>query len=187
VSFNNISAVEHAKNQEYVHRVNVDKGWYDKPLLFLEAMALLITEIVEVSDAFWAEGLDGGWSAPPQMSSELADCYIRLVDDASRTFMDLGVQVDLYKESYQRREDGASFDSKCMVLIRRVRDAIESYRTHGLHPNGKLTVDTRKKLAFFFLQLQDFCDDLGVDLMKAFEAKMRVNESRPYRHGDKHA
>ena len=38
-----ISALEHAVNQEYVHRVNVQKGWFDKPVSFLEAMALDLT------------------------------------------------------------------------------------------------------------------------------------------------
>lgn len=186
MSFNNISSVEHAKNQEYVHRVNVDKGWYDKPVSFLEAMALLITEVVEVNDAYHKEGLLGGWAAQPQMASEFADCYIRLVDDASRFGMDLGVAVDIYKHAY----DGVTamnFDGVCMQLIRRIRDAIESYRVEGHQGIDKLHSDTKKHLAYFFIQLQHTADAYGVDLMKAFDTKMAVNAARSYRHGGKHA
>lgn len=190
MSFNNISGVEHARNQEYVHRVNVDKGWYDQPVSFLEAMALLMTEVVEVSDAYNTDGLLGGWQSRPQMTSEFADCYIRLVDDASRFVVDLGVVVDIYKHSYEQRKAG-SFDGVCMQLIRRIRDAVEAYRTEGLESigGGDLVAgtETRKHLAYFFLQLQDTCDEFGVDLMSAFNLKMAVNEARPYRHGGKHA
>ena len=186
MSFNNISGVEHARNQEYVHRVNTDKGWYDQPVSFLEAMALLMTEVVEVSDAYQADGLLGGWQARPQMASEFADCYIRLVDDASRFNVDLGVVVDIYRHSYEQRKAG-SFDGVCMQLIRRIRDAVEAWRTEGQEPDGTVGSDTRKHLAYFFLQLQDTCDEFGVDIMNAFNQKMAVNEARPYRHGGKHA
>jgi NTP pyrophosphatase (non-canonical NTP hydrolase) len=186
VSFNQISGVEHARNQEYVHRVNVDRGWYDKPVSFLEAMALLMTEVVEVSDAYAEEGLLGGWAARGQMTSEFADCYIRLVDDASRFMVDLSVVVDTYRHGYEQRKAN-SFDGMCMQLVRRIRDAIESYRTEGLDDRGGVTTETRKHLAYFFLQLQDTCDELGVNLMQAFNIKMAINETRPYRHGNKHA
>ena len=186
MSYNNISGVEHARNQEYVHRVNTDNGWYDKPLSFLDAMALLITEIVEVSDAYQEEGLLGGWQARAQMASEFADIYIRLVDDCSRFGVDLGIAVDIYRHSYEQRKAG-SFDGVCMQLVRRARDVIESYRDEGLHPNGHMHADTKKCIAYLFLQLQDTCDEFGVDIMSAFSLKMAVNEKRGYRHGNKFA
>lgn len=186
VSFNNLSEVEHARNQEYIHRVNVDKGWFDKPVSFLEAMALIVTEVVEVNDAYRDEGLLGGWSAGPHMASEFADCYIRLADDASRFLVDLGVQVETYRFTYEWRR-GTSFDGVCMQLIRRVRDAIESYRKCGLTEEGGVLPDTAKHLAWFFLQLQETCDNLGVNLQHAVMEKMEINKGRAYRHGNKHA
>lgn len=186
VSYNNLSGVEHAANQEYVHRVNVEHGWFDKPVTFLECMALLMTEVVEVSDAYNEDGLLGGWQSRPQMSSEFADCYIRLVDDASRFIVDLGVAVDIYKHAYSQRKAG-SFDGVCMQLIRRIRDAVEAYRSEGTSPDGGLGSETTRALANFFLQLQDTCDEFGVNLMQAFNTKMTVNEARPYRHGNKFA
>jgi hypothetical protein len=186
MSFNNISSVEHAANQERVHRVNVEKGWFDKPVSFLDAMALLTTEIVEANDAYHDEGLLGGWAARPQLASELADCYIRLVDDCSRFGVDLGLVVDIYRFSFEPRASKGSFDGTCMQLMRRVREVIESYRKHGLDQDGTLWgTETAKALAHLYLQLQDTCDAHGVDLMKATDLKMTINEARPYRHGNK--
>ena len=185
MSFNNISGVEHARNQEYVHRVNVEKGWFDKPVSFLECMALLMTEVVEVQEAYEQEGLLGGWQARKQVKSEFADCYIRLVDDASRFKADLGLITDIYRHSYEHRK-AASFVGVTMNLVGRIRDAIEAYRIEGLKDGGA-GLNTSKCLAHFYLQLQDTCDEFGVDLMDAFNLKMSVNEAREYRHGGKHA
>jgi hypothetical protein len=193
VSFNHVSGVEHARNQEYVHRVNTERGWYDTPLSFLDAMALLTTEVVEISDGYAEEGLTGGaqklrggWLAGPQMASEFADCYIRLADACSRFHVDLGVVVDICRHSYQQRT-ATSFDGTCMQLVRRIRDVIEAYRVEGLDGEGSIQSDTRKAVAYLFLQLQDACDEFGVDLMRAFDLKMAVNATRSYRHGNKHA
>jgi hypothetical protein len=188
MSFNNISSVEHAKNQEYVHRVNVKNGWFDKPVTFLDAMALIVTEIIEVNDAYNDDGLLGGWQAKPQMASEFADVYIRLVDDCSRFGVDLGLVTDIYRFSYEPRASNGSFDGTCLQLVRRVRDIIESYRKHGLDPDGSLWgTETHKLIAHFYLQLQDTCDAHGVNLMQAVADKMAINEERGYRHGGKHA
>lgn len=192
MSFNNISGIEHARNQEYVHRVNVEKGWFDKPVSFLDAMALLVTEIVEVSDAYNDEGLLGGWQAKPHMASEFADIYIRLVDDCSRFGIDLGLVTDIYKHSYGYRSAGLpakAFDGTCMQLVRRVRDVIEAWRKYGADPvSGLVTAgEVHKQVGHLYLQFQDTCDLLGVDLMKAFDLKMAVNSTREYRHGNKHA
>jgi NTP pyrophosphatase (non-canonical NTP hydrolase) len=188
MSFNNISAVEHARNQQYVHRVNTEKGWFDKPVTFLDTMALLTTEIVEAADAYDDEGLLGGWQARSQLSSELADIYIRLIDDCSRFGIDLGLVTDVYQFSFEQRA-GGTFDGTCMQLVRRVREVIEAYRKYGLDPISMMATsgEIHKRVAHLYLQFQATCDMLGVDLMKAFEAKMLVNETREHRHGNKFA
>ena len=189
MNLRHFSGVEHASNQEYVHRVNVKNGWYDRPVSFLEAMALMMTEVVEIGDA--GLGVKSGSSkADPQMASEFADCYIRLVDNAVRFDADLSVIIDAYQHSYTKRAYW-SFDGMCMQLMRRVRDAVEAYRKEGPQSTsaGKfgLGPDTRKALAHFYLQLQDTCDDFGVSLPDEFSRKMAVNETRGYRHGNKFA
>ena len=186
MSFNNISSVEHAKNQEYVHRVNVEKGWFDKPVTFLECMALLMTEVVEAQEAYDQEGLLGGWQARKQLTSEFADCYIRLLDDCSRFRADLALVVDIYRHSYEH-EKAANFVTVTMNLVKRIRAIVEAYRIEGLADNGGVRMQTSACLAHFYLQLQDTCDEFGVDLMKAFDIKMAVNSERAYRHGGKHA
>jgi hypothetical protein len=185
MTFNDITPEQLAAHQREVHEVNVEKGWFDKPVSFLEAMALLITEIVEVNDAHITEGLRGGWKAGPQMASEFADIYIRLLDDCERFKFDLGADLRDLSGSYSCGI-GQSFDSLCMQLTRRVRDIIEAYRKHGL---GWTTMSHHLTLPVsvvnLFLELQDACEELGVDLGVAFEAKMAVNRTRPYRHGGK--
>jgi hypothetical protein len=189
LSYNNLSGVEHARNQEIVHRVNTDRGWYEPQKFpeFLGFWALWMTEIVEVSDAYEEDGLLGGWQAKPQMASELADAYIRLLDDCSRYAVDLGLIVDVYKHTYQHGK-AHSFDGVCMQLMRRARNVIEAFRTHGLDETGVIRhSDITKAVAHLYLQLQDTADEFGVDLMKVFDIKMAVNAARPYRHGNKFA
>lgn len=183
---NRIAPVEHARNQEYTHRVNVAKGWYDTPVSLTGAMGLLVTEIVEVNDAGHVGPCLASQKPDPEMASEFADCYIRLLDYCSRFHVDLGVVIDAYKHTYSKRV-GWSFHEVCMNLVRRVRDIIEAYRVEGLDADGGVGPDTRKAIAHFYLQLQDTCDDFNVDLPSEFSLKMAVNEARPYRHGNKHA
>ena len=186
MNFNNLSGVEHARNQEYVHRVNMEKGWFDKPVSFLECMALLMTEVVEAQEAYEDEGLITGWIAGKQLASEFADCYIRLLDDCSRFSTDLGITIDIYKHTYEH-DKAFGFVGVTMNLMKRIRAIIEAYRVEGLKGHNGIGPDTRKCLAHFFLQLQDTCDEFGVNLMPAFDTKMAVNSARPYRHGGKHA
>jgi NTP pyrophosphatase (non-canonical NTP hydrolase) len=186
MSTNKIMDVEHARNQEYVHRVNVEKGWFDKPVSFLEAMALLVTEITEADDSVEAEGLIGGREARHHTRSELADVYIRLVDDASRFSLNLGVIVDVYQFSYEPLPF-RTFHDATRRLVKRVVDIIEAYRVEGLDDERKPGLETTRAFAYFYLQLRDTCDYFKVDLMQAFNDKMAVNEKREYRHGGKHA
>lgn len=185
MSFQHISSVQHAANQEYAHRVNVQNGWYDKPVSFLEAMALLMTEVVEFHDESHTSSLPTG-KASAEAASELADCYIRLVDDASRFKTDLSVVVDCYRHTYSRQA-AWSLGDVSMNLVRRIRVVIEAYRVEGLPRIGEIGPETRKALAHFYLQLQDTCDDFSVNLQEQFDLKMAVNEARGYRHGNKHA
>lgn len=189
MSFSNLSAVEHAANQEYVHRVNTAKGWFATPVTFLDAMALLLTEVVEVDDAFDEEGFGLCSDPGSHVSSEFADIYIRLLDDCSRWGVDLGLVVDAHRHSYEFvTARGLCFSSRCMALARRIRDIVECYRIQGLSQSGHVADDdTHRAFAHLYLQLQDTCGWYGVDLREAFRLKMKINEDRPYRHGNKFA
>lgn len=186
MSLSRMTGVDHAHNQAYVHRVNVAKGWYDKPVGFLEAMALLMTEVVEADDSVVEEGLFSTGHARYNTKSELADCYIRFADYASRFSLNLGVIVDVYQFSYEPLKF-SSFHEATRRLVKRIAEIIEAYRVEGLDDENKPGLETTKAFAYFYLQLQDTCDAFGVNLMQAFETKMAINETRPYRHGGKFA
>lgn len=185
---NEISTDQHSRNQVYVHRVNVEKGWFDKPVSFLEAMALLMTEVAEASDAWYDDGLSPAGHAYAQMRSELADCYIRLLDDCSRFSLNLGKSAIAFQFSFTSgRRYQRSTSGKLLELFARIRGIIEAYREEGLDDERKPGLKTTQALAHFYLELEGACFDLGVDLQAEFEKKMKINEGRPYRHGGKHA
>lgn len=190
MTLNLISAVEHASNQLKVHECNSAKGWLDKPVSFLEAMALLGTEISEAwgSVELWSYPLQG-CSVTEATASELADVYIRLLDDCSRFGVDLGREVEQSLAEFTRFPLVPvmwGFAVYCLALFSRLRDIIEAYRSHGLGADGTVVhEDIARAFGLLYLQLQATCDDHDIDLPKAFEAKMAVNWERPYRHGNK--
>jgi NTP pyrophosphatase (non-canonical NTP hydrolase) len=80
--------------QEEVVKVNIEKGWYTKSVSFLEAMALLHSEVSEASEAWrmWEtrdatrtmDAVAGHIPKPEGVGSEFADILIRLLDDCER-------------------------------------------------------------------------------------------------------
>lgn len=80
-----------------VHTYLVDHGWYDQPVSFLEAMALLHSEVSEAVEAWRMWGTKdmttaanaGGSQKPEGVPSEFADILIRLLDSAKRFGVDL--------------------------------------------------------------------------------------------------
>lgn len=70
------------------------KGWNDKPVSFLESMALLHSEVSEAVEA-WREwgtaDVTEFWEGakPEGVGSEVADIFIRLLDSCARFGVDL--------------------------------------------------------------------------------------------------
>jgi NTP pyrophosphatase (non-canonical NTP hydrolase) len=167
------------KHQGEVHELNKSKGWYDEPVPFIQAMGLLVTEIDEACEAYHENGIS------PEFKSELADVYIRLLDDGSRYHVDMSTATDVYR--FGKLTPGSCIESDLWLIIKPVVKAIEAYRVHGLDYEDKAGSAIASAFAEIYHALEFVCRGYGVELAKAFDIKMAKNWTRPYRHGGKHA
>ena len=109
--------------QSYVKRVNKEKGWYDKPISFVEACMLVTTELAEAVEAYREHDFK---------EHEVTT----LGDNEPKYFMIPGDQLS-------------------------------------------------SEIADVFIRTLDLCSRFNINLAYAFEQKMKKNETRPYRHGNK--
>jgi NTP pyrophosphatase (non-canonical NTP hydrolase) len=76
------------------------KGWYDHPVSFGEAIALLHSEVSEALEAWRQWGTDDATDAddaggkPEGVGSEFADVFIRLLDYCARFGVDLEAEYE---------------------------------------------------------------------------------------------
>ena len=81
------------------------KGWKDKPVSFVEAMAMLHSEVSEALEAWRNWGLEDAtdheteaWNEtrpkPEGVGAEFADVFIRLLDDCERFGVDLEAEYE---------------------------------------------------------------------------------------------
>ena len=167
-------------HQQRVFDLNKVKGWYDQPVSFLEAMALLITEADEAKGAFEESGV------AHEFRSEIADIYIRLLDDCSRFHVDLATAVDVYRFPAKVIALNPVERALWLVISPTVK-AVEAFRVNGLDYEDKAGSDIRRAFAEIYHGIETICRTYGVELANAFDLKMSVNWTRPYRHGGKHA
>jgi NTP pyrophosphatase (non-canonical NTP hydrolase) len=174
-----LTGAEICTHQARVFDLNKAKGWYDEPVPFLQAMALLSTEVDEAKHAYDEVG------AKHEFKSELADIYIRLLDDCSRYHIDLATAVDIYR--FDNLPMGVNIADDLWLLITPITKAVEAYRIYGLDYENKAGSQIGKAFAEIYHALEFVCRGYGVELAKAFDLKMTVNWTRPYRHGGKKA
>jgi len=88
-----------------VHKNAVDKGWYDNPKSDVESIALMITELAEAIEAI-RNGNPPDKHVPEMdnLSVELADCVIRILDFAAYNKIDIGKAMVLKHEANKQRE-----------------------------------------------------------------------------------
>jgi NTP pyrophosphatase (non-canonical NTP hydrolase) len=163
-----------------------DKGWYDKPVSWEQSMALLHSEVSEALEACRQWGMEdatdtSGWRPrdamagilpkPEGVGSELADLFIRMLDDAGRWGLSLeesGVTAipeisDNFPENVQR--------------MHRLIDMADAEHEMSFDPSQPLSA----LLSYLIL----LCSRYDIDLMAEYERKMAYNRTRPYRHGNK--
>lgn len=88
-----------AKLQEAVHQIAVDKGWWDRPRLFPEVVALMHSELSEALEAYRTDAMSDKLPEVHGQDEELADCIIRILDYCGARGVDIG-QVILDKIEY---------------------------------------------------------------------------------------
>ena len=73
---------------ERSHKQSVDKGFWEQPLTFDMAMALIVSEIAEALEAFRKGRINPDWNKPEEIKEswecEIADAIIRIFDWCGR-------------------------------------------------------------------------------------------------------
>jgi NTP pyrophosphatase (non-canonical NTP hydrolase) len=175
-----------------------DKGWYDQPVPFAQAMALLHEEAAEAGHAWRDHGLkdmtgvrglkmfdpqtgqavpaSGELPKPEGVGSEFADLLIRLLDDDARYRLGLEEYVDSYEGAFDIA--GSFMEDVNMLhrLIARASDALET-----------CYADSTAELAGVLVYLRQMAEYYGIDLQAEYQRKMAYNVTRPYRHGGRRA
>jgi NTP pyrophosphatase (non-canonical NTP hydrolase) len=166
------------------------KGWYDQPVRFEQAMALLHEETAEAGHAWREWGLEdhtlgvtaenprgGGYSAKPQgVGSEFADVLIRMLDDDRR----FGLMLAEYLE-----DDPEIFklDEEFLVNINTLHGLIAQVTT-AWATSGECQFTAFAVVLSFLRQL---ARQSGINLVAEYERKMDYNHTREYRHGGRRA
>jgi hypothetical protein len=167
------------------------KGWYDTPVSFGEAMALLHSEVAEATEAwrvwgladatphFGEPSLDPNPGAPavsaiakPEgVGSEFGDILIRWLDDSRR----FGVDPDLKVNSLPKIS--SSFLENMNALHTLISQASQSFYENDFWWSRK-----HARIVAFLILL---CAHYEIDLHAEYDRKMAYNRIRAYRHGGK--
>ena len=157
---------------ERSHKQAVDKGFWEKPLTFDMAMALIISEIAEALEAYRKGRVNPDWNDPQAVKDsfevELADAIIRTYDLAGHHGF---VLVD-YKEFVGwTNDDGENL----MWLFNCVGEAWVRTRDD--------LQTMREGLNFILSDLLSYCEFKNIEIEKYVMWKLDYNLNRPYKHG----
>lgn len=120
---------------------------------------------------------------------------------AETVFRRLGEEVERLNKSKGWYDEERNFATDIALLHSEVSEALDAYRKWGLD-NGNDHIATiagpvsetlpqakpegvASELADVLIRLLDTCSRHDIDLVKAYDEKMRFNWTRPYRHGGK--
>jgi NTP pyrophosphatase (non-canonical NTP hydrolase) len=175
-----------------------EKGWYDKPSVFGEHMALLHSEVSEAVEAWRVRGLeswdvlrevpgadDGTVAKPEGVASELADVFIRLLDDMARYGAELPTRDFGWILS-----GGTSLANMTATVSAGWAKPENSFLEdmNRLHQAISRAVDVPEfgcNLDLVLIQLLAACGKYRIDLEAEYERKMAYNRTRAKYHGAK--
>lgn len=153
---------------ERSHKQAVDKGFWEQPLTFDMAMALIISEIAEALEAYRKRKVNPDWDKPEEIKEswecEIADAIIRIYDWCGRHGYEIET-VD-YIVPWEKSE-GWNF----MHLF----STLASYWEN----EGNCEYGMEKCLNF----IVSYSQYHNIDIEKYIMWKLDYNLSRPFKHG----
>jgi NTP pyrophosphatase (non-canonical NTP hydrolase) len=157
---------------ERSHKQAVDKGFWEQPLTFDMAMALIISEIAEALEAYRKGKVTPDWdnddAVKESFEVELADAIIRVYDWAGGNNLSL---TD-YKEQVTWTSDEGN---NLMWLFNCVGEAWVRTRDDQSNMNEGLN--------FVLFDLLSYCKFKNIDIEKYIMWKLDYNLTRAYKHG----
>ena len=180
-----------------IFEIATSKGWHDKPISKNQYLGLIITEVAEVVEA------DRNYKhANTDAMSDLLRVQAKSEEGLSEHWYDMW-----YSEYYKMYVKGSIEEELADVVIRILDMTKEihgdkmywkgDYPCGGSYNNEMNAVENAcvfvkevlnwgmmnicNSLSFIY----DWADNLGIDLDKHIEWKMKYNELRPYKHGGK--
>jgi len=157
---------------ERSHKQARDKGFWEKPLTFDMAMALIISEIAEALEAYRKGRVNPDWNDTQAVKDsfevEIADAIIRIYDWCGGNKLKL---TPLELRLPEDKSEGRMF----MELFERV-----TYVWFDMSFNH-----TNKESCFsvIYSLLLKYCEYLKIDIEKYIMWKLDYNLNRPYKHG----
>lgn len=176
---------------------NVKLGWQPHDLELGEVMALLHTEVAEMTDAYRRWGFKDGTRyttlgddgsvigtvnpKPEGVGSEMADVLIRLIDNVDM----LPIGFEYLVSGPGRFGYSDRFGTVCNTLhtlIAKLSMALDSYEWCPL-PNELPVIGACFRNVYQYLI--QAAEHFGIDIEFEYQRKMEFNSTRPYRHGGK--
>lgn len=172
-----------------------EKGFHEEELSVAHMLMLVLTEVSEVIDADRKGNTASlGWYTEkgltdrdfynlyrdivkPSVEAELADVVIRICDTCGA----LGIEpylVDSMQEEFKEIFSEFPLCERCFVLSRILCDVDDDVIVDEANP--KCVQSVLSSALEFVLCM---CEDMGIDIERHVELKMRYNDMRPYKNG----